>query len=46
MLVYVISKEDKPLMPTKPVIARLLLKEGKAKVINLAGGAALIAALS
>ncbi len=33
-MVYVISKSGKPLMPCKPVIARLLLKEGKAKVKN------------
>jgi 5-methylcytosine-specific restriction endonuclease McrA len=32
MEVYVLDKEGKPLMPCKPVIARLLLKEGKAKV--------------
>ncbi|MEA1967798.1 MAG: RRXRR domain-containing protein [Thermodesulfobacteriota bacterium] len=31
-MVYVISKSGKPLMPCKPVIARLLLKEGKARV--------------
>ncbi len=34
MEVYVLSKTGKPLMPCKPVIARLLLKEGKAKVIR------------
>jgi 5-methylcytosine-specific restriction endonuclease McrA len=34
MLVYVLDKERKPLMPTKPAIARLLLKEGKAKVVK------------
>lgn len=31
-MVYVISKNGKPLMPCENVIARLLLKEGKAKV--------------
>ena len=31
-MVYVISKDDKPLMPCSSVIARLLLKQGKAKV--------------
>ena len=31
-MVYVISKKGKPLMPCKNVIARLLLKQGKAKV--------------
>lgn len=31
-MVYVISKQNKPLMPCKDVIARLLLKQGKAKV--------------
>jgi len=31
-MVFVISKSGKPLMPCKPVIARLLLKQGKAKV--------------
>lgn len=31
-MVYVISKENKPLMPCSNVIARLLLKQGKAKV--------------
>lgn len=34
MEVYVLDKEGGPLMPTKPVIARLLLKEGKAKCIR------------
>ena len=33
-MVYVISIDGKPLMPCKPVIARLLLKQGKAKVIK------------
>lgn len=31
-MVYVISKDGKPLMPCSNVIARLLLKQGKAKV--------------
>lgn len=31
-MVYVISKSGKPLMPCENVIARLLLKDGKAKV--------------
>lgn len=31
-MVYVISKNGRPLMPCKNVIARLLLKQGKAKV--------------
>lgn len=31
-MVYVLSKEGTPLMPCTPAIARLLLKEGKAKV--------------
>lgn len=33
-MVYVISTENKPLMPCSPVIARLLLKEGKARCIK------------
>ncbi len=33
-MVYVISTERKPLMPCSPVIARLLLKQGKAKCIK------------
>ena len=33
-MVYVINYDGKPLMPCKPVIARLLLKNGKAKVIR------------
>ena len=33
-MVYVVSKEKKPLMPCSPAIARLLLKEGKAKCIK------------
>lgn len=31
-MVYVLSKDDKPLMPCTNVIARLLLKQGKATV--------------
>ena len=31
-MVYVISKDNKPLMPCENVVARLLLKHGKAKV--------------
>lgn len=34
MLVYVLSKKGKPLMPCSCRKARLLLKEGKAKVVN------------
>ena len=34
MLVYVISKNGKPIMPCKPAKARKLLRDGKAKVIN------------
>jgi len=33
-MVYVISIDDKPLMPCKPVVARLLLKQGKARVVS------------
>lgn len=33
-VVYVINCDGKPLMPCQPVIARLLLKQGKAKVIK------------
>ena len=32
MFVYVLNKKGKPLMPCSPSIARLLLKDGKAKV--------------
>ena len=32
MFVYVLSREGNPLMPCQPVIARLLLKDSKAKV--------------
>jgi 5-methylcytosine-specific restriction endonuclease McrA len=31
-MVYVVSKDDKPLMPCENAVARLLLKQGKAKV--------------
>lgn len=34
MLVFVLNKHGKPLMPCKPRKARLLLKEGKAKVFK------------
>lgn len=34
MLVYVLNKNGEALMPCKPRKARLLLKEGKAKVVN------------
>lgn len=34
MLVYVLNKYDKPLMPCKPAKARHLLRDGKAKVIR------------
>ena len=34
MFVYILNKNDKALMPCKPRKARLLLKEGKAKVVN------------
>jgi hypothetical protein len=33
-MVYVINKDGKPLMPCSPIIARLLLKQGKAKCIK------------
>ncbi len=33
-LVYVLTPDGKPLMPCVPAIARLLLKEGKAKVLR------------
>ena len=32
MLVYVLNKHGKPLMPCKPSKARKLLKQGKAKI--------------
>ncbi|MFX1533784.1 MAG: RNA-guided endonuclease IscB [Promethearchaeota archaeon] len=34
MMVYVLTKQGTPVMPCRPVIARLLLKQGKAKVIR------------
>lgn len=34
MLIYVINKHGKPLMPCKERKARILLKQNKAKVIN------------
>ncbi len=34
MLVYVLNKNSKPLMPCKAVKAKLLLKQGKAKVVR------------
>ena len=34
MLVYVLNKNEKPLMPCSPRKARILLKEGKAKAIR------------
>ena len=34
MFVYILNKNDEALMPCKPRKARLLLKEGKAKVVN------------
>jgi len=34
MEVYVLNKEGKPLMPCRSVIARLLLKDGKAKCVK------------
>src|SRR5258706_2518339 len=34
MVVYVLAPDRTPLMPCTPVIARLLLKDGKAKVIR------------
>ena len=33
-MVYVLSKDKKPLMPCENVVARLLLKDGKAKVVR------------
>ena len=33
-MVYVINYDGKPIMSCTPVIARLLLKQGKAKVIK------------
>lgn len=34
MLVYVLNKDGKPLMPCKSVNARILLKQGRAKVVR------------
>ena len=34
MLVYVLNRNEKPLMPCKAVKARILLKQGKAKIIR------------
>ena len=34
MLVYVLNKHGKPLMPCKPSKARKLLKQGKAKIVQ------------
>ncbi len=34
MLVFVINKHGKPLMPCKPSRARKLLKQGKAKIVK------------
>lgn len=34
MFVYVLNLDGEPLMPTKPVVARLLLKSGKAKCVR------------
>jgi len=34
MLVYVLNKHDNPLMPCHPAKARILLKQGKAKVVR------------
>lgn len=34
MLVYVINKENQPLMPTTPRKAKILLKQNKAKAIK------------
>ncbi len=34
MLVYVLNQHGTPLMPCRPVKARMLLKQGKAKVVN------------
>ena len=37
MFVYVINKHGEPLMPCKPRKARLLLRDGKAKVVKRVG---------
>ena len=34
VLVYVLAPDSTPLMPCTPVIARLLLKDGKARVLR------------
>lgn len=34
MIVYILNKHGKPLMPCKPAKARHLLKDGKAKVVK------------
>ena len=34
LVVFVLNKNSKPLMPCKPAVARHLLKEGKAKVVR------------
>ena len=34
MLVYVINKDGRPLMPTKPSKAKKLLKDKKAKIVS------------
>lgn len=34
MLVYILNRDGKPLMPCSPRKARILLKEGKAKVVK------------
>ncbi len=34
MVVYVVNRQGKPLMPCHPAKARILLKKGKAKVVQ------------
>ena len=34
MLVFVLNRHGEPLMPCKPRKARLLVKEGKAKIVG------------
>jgi 5-methylcytosine-specific restriction endonuclease McrA len=34
MFVFVLSKDGKPIMPTNPCKARMLLKDGKAKIVH------------
>ncbi len=34
MLVHVLNKHGKPLMPCEPIKARILLKDGKAKPVK------------